>query len=175
MKALNQYILEARKSVKNRPYGDDPKYEPPYSVKTTRDLALVIGVYLENYGDETKKFIKILGKTIYDKGSGYRTIRNGQIHDANSNTYTFFYLANTYTGDYLEFKYKPTQDSLDKCLKILKDDLEKEGFFVDLEFYNKDHNDYWQHEDTYAVGIKITVSKKSVKKYIEHTSKLKNN
>ena len=75
---------------------------------------------------------------------------------------TSSYLQKDGSGDYLEFKDKPSQEKLDKCAKLLKELLAKEGYDVNPKFTVLSHNPYYQHNNTFGVGISIKITKKEV-------------
>ena len=146
---------------------DDTKkpaeFVPKQTFKNAKDMANKIDMYLEKNVD-IQPFVDILGKTVYDKGAGtkYRCINAGSGHYGEWDCSTLSYLQKDGSGDYLEFKDKPSQEKLDKCSKLLKDKLAKEGYDVNPKFTVLDHNSYYQHADTFGVGISIKITKKEV-------------
>jgi len=139
------------------------EFVPKQTFKNAKDMANKIDMYLEKNVD-IQPFVDILGKTVYDKGAGtkYRCINAGSGHYGEWDCSTLSYLQKDGSGDYLEFKDKPSQEKLDKCSKLLKDKLAKEGYDVNPKFIVLDHNSYYQHVETFGVGISIKITKKEV-------------
>ena len=139
------------------------KFVPKQTFKNAYDMANKMNMHLEKNID-IQQFVDILGKTVYDKGVGtkYRNIRAGSGSYGEWDCSTSSYLQKDGSGDYLEFKDKPSQEKLDKCAKLLKEQLAKEGYDVNPKFTVLSHNSYYQHNNTFGVGIYIKITKKEV-------------
>lgn len=139
------------------------KFVPKQTFKNAYDMANKLDMHLEKNID-IQQFVDILGKTVYDKGVGtkYRKINAGSGHYSDWDCSTSSYLQKDGSGDYLEFRDRPSQEKLDKCSKLLKEQLAKEGYDVNPKFTVLDHNSYYQHNNTFGVGISIKITKKEV-------------
>ena len=151
------------KSVKTDTTKKPAKFVPKQTFKNAYDMANKMNMHLEKNID-IQQFVDILGKTVYDKGVGtkYRNIRAGSGSYEKWDCSTSSYLQKDSSGDYLEFKDKPSQEKLDKCAKLLKDQLAKKGYDVNPKFTVLSHNPYYQHNNTFGVGISIKITKKEV-------------
>ncbi len=153
-------------SVRNtaRSSNEEKSFVPKQYFKNAKDMAYKMNIFLqEKVG--IQKYVNILGETVNDKGEGtkYRCINAGSGHYSEWDNDTLSYLQADGSGDYLEFKEKPSKEKLDKCAKILKADLAKGGYNVEPKFYVLGHNPYYQTLGTFGVGISIKVTKKEVK------------
>ena len=139
------------------------EFVPKQTFKNAYDMANKMNMHLEKNID-IQQFVDILGKTVYDKGVGtkYRNIRAGSGSYGELDCSTSSYLQKDGSGDYLEFKDKPSQEKLDKCAKLLKEQLAKKGYDVNPKFTVLSHNSYYQHNNTFGVGISIKITKKEV-------------
>lgn len=156
-------IEDALKDKKNGSTKKPVSFVPKHTFKNAYDMANKMNTHLEKNID-IQQFVDILGKTVYDKGVGtkHRNIRAGSGSYGEWDCSTSSYLQKDGSGDYLEFKDKPSQEKLDKCAKLLKDILAKEGYDVNPKFTVLSHNSYYQHNNTFGVGISIKITKKEV-------------
>ena len=153
-------------SVRNsaRSSNEEKSFVPKQYFRNAKEMAYKMNIFLqEKVG--IQKFVDILGKTVHDKGDGtkYRCINAGSGRYTDWENDTLSYLQADGSGDYLEFKERPSKEKLDKCAKLLKADLAKGGYNVEPKFYVLDHNPYYQTLGTFGVGISIRVAKKEVK------------
>lgn len=148
----------------NKKTDDTTTFVPKQYFKNAEEMANKMNIFLqEKVG--IQKFVNILGKTVNDKGDGtkYRCINAGSGHYSEWDNNTLSYLQADGSGDYLEFKEKPSREKLNKCAEILKNDLANAGYNVKPKFYILDHNSYYQTLGTYGVGISIKVTKEDWK------------
>ena len=137
MKDLNVYMNESM----------DPDVELAYKIMQWTDEKL-----------DASQFAKILGD--YEKHSGDMWIRwsHGPKPNRKPGMFCWSYLSNNRNGDYIMFHEEPTRTQLNKCTELLKKILKKNGFGdIDLEFKNREYNEWYQAENTYAVGVDMYI------------------